>query len=376
MTVYKPYKNFAPSDYIRDEIEARGWAQKDLADVLGVAPKTISAIMRNKQSITTDMAVLLSKAFGESAEYWMNLEAAYRSRTVSAGSSSTDVQQRALIYQHMPVSELRHRGWFRRSGSVSDLVKDADEFWGPGGFQPQLLDVAAAPLFRKSENCTTYQKAFALTWLRMARVCAAKVVAGNYSRHSVELLTRNLSDLTVRPDGISAFVGLLAQAGVKFIVLAPLRETHLDGACFMDGANPVLVYTGRYGTVDHFWFTMAHELTHILDHLDADEPVLLDLMEPTLGIEEHADGGALASLHIPNILARFAKSDNYVRRNDVLQCARTLSVSPAIVVGVLQHYKKLPYRNLADLKPSVLSLIPASANLEARVAPFAQQQAL
>jgi HTH-type transcriptional regulator/antitoxin HigA len=210
----------------------------------------------------------------------------------------------------------------------------------------------------------------------MARVCAEKVVAGDYSRHSVELLTRTLSDLTMRPDGVSEFVRLLTQAGVKFIVLAPVRETHLDGACFMDGANPVLVYTGRYGTVDHFWFTMAHELTHILDHLDVDEPVLLDLMEPALGIEEHADKGALASLRIPDILARFAKSDNYVRRSDVLQCAHTLNVSPAIVVGVLQHYKKLSYRSLADLKPSVLSLIPASADLEARAAPFAQQQAL
>ena len=143
----------------------------------------------------------------------------------------------------------------------------------------------------------------------------------------------------------------------------------------MDGANPVLTYTGRYGTVDHFWFTMAHELTHILDHLNASEPVLLDLEEPTSGIEEHADSGALASLRIPDILTRFAKSDRYMRRQDVLECARTLNVSPAIVVGVLQHYKKLPYRSLADLKPSVLPLIPASANLEARVAPFGGSQA-
>jgi HTH-type transcriptional regulator/antitoxin HigA len=171
-------------------------------------------------------------------------------------------------------------------------------------------------------------------------------------------------------------VDLLRQAGVKFIMLAPLRETHLDGACFMDEANPVLVYTGRYGTVDHFWFTMAHELTHILDHLDAGEPVLLDLKEPALGVEEHANDGALASLHIPDILSRFAKSGKYVRRDDVLAYARALNVSPAIVVGALQHYKKLPYRNLADLKPSVLPLIPASANLEATVAPFPRQQVL
>jgi len=375
MTAYKPYKNFAPRDYVRDELEARGWTQKDLADVLGVAPKTISAIMRNKQSITTDMAVLLGKAFGESAEYWMNLEAAYRSRLVSAGHANTDVERRALIYQYMPVSELRRRGWLRKSWSMPDLVKDADEFWGSGGFQPQLLDVAAAPLFRKSTHCTTYRTAFALTWLRMARQCAAKVAVGAYDRHTVESLAKNLSILTVRADGVSEFVRLLAQAGVKFVMLAPLRETHLDGACFMDGANPVVAYTGRYGTIDHFWFTMAHELTHILDHLDASEPVLLDLEEPTSRIEEHADSGALASLRIPDILTRFAKSGGYVRRNDVLECARTLNVSPAIVVGVLQHSRKLPYRSLADLKPSVLPLIPASADLEKSVAPFGELHA-
>jgi HTH-type transcriptional regulator/antitoxin HigA len=374
MTAYKPYKNFAPSDYIRDELDVRGWLQKDLADVLGVAPKTISAVMRNKQSITADMALLLSKAFGESAEYWMNLEAAYRTRLTSAGQSNTDVERRALIYQYMPVSELRHRGWLRQSSSMSDLVKDADAFWAPSGFQPQLLDAAAAPLFRKSTRSTTYRKAFALTWIRMARICAAKVTVGAYDRDAVESLAKNLPAVTVHLDGVSEFVRLLAGAGVKFVLLAPLRETHLDGACFMDGANPVVAYTGRYGTVDHFWFTMAHELTHILDHLDASEPVLLDLEEPTSGIEERADSGALASLRIPDILARFAKSERYVRRHDVLQCARTLNVSPAVVVGVLQHSRKLPYRSLVDLKPSVLPLIPASANLEASIAPFGEQR--
>jgi HTH-type transcriptional regulator/antitoxin HigA len=371
MTSYKPYRNFAPGDFIRDELDARGWVQKDLAEVLGVTPKTISAIMRNRQPITTDMAVLLSKAFGESLEYWMNLEAAYRSRLASEGLSNDDVERRAVIYQYMPVSELHRRGWLRSPRNVSDLSNDANAFWGPGGFQPQLLDVAAAPLFRKSSRCTTYRKTFALTWIHMARRCAAEIAVGTYDRHAVESLARDLPALTVHPNGVSEFVELLAAAGVKFVMLAQLRETHLDGACFMDGANPVVAYTGRYGTVDHFWFTMAHELTHIVDHLDASEPVLLDLEEPTPGIEERADSGALALLHIPDILSHFAKTDRYVRRNDVLECARTLNVSPAIVAGALQHYRKLPYRNLVDLKPSVLPQIPASASLEVSVAPYA-----
>ena len=41
-----------------------------------------------------------------------------------------------------------------------------------------------------------------------------------------------------------------------------------DGACFFQEDNPVIVYTGRYDRVDNFWFTLAHEIAHVLLHLD------------------------------------------------------------------------------------------------------------
>ena len=58
------------------------------------------------------------------------------------------------------------------------------------------------------------------------------------------------------------------QAGVKFLYQKHLIKTYLDGACFFDENKPVIIYTARYDRTDHFWFTLAHEIAHILIHFE------------------------------------------------------------------------------------------------------------
>ena len=70
-----------PGEFIRDEIEARGWAQRDLAYILGVKEQAINPIMSGKRGISPDMAQSLSKAFGLSASYFLNLQKAYELST-------------------------------------------------------------------------------------------------------------------------------------------------------------------------------------------------------------------------------------------------------------------------------------------------------
>jgi HTH-type transcriptional regulator / antitoxin HigA len=69
---------FPPGEFIREELEARGWTQRDLAEVLGRPLQTVNAIINGKKEITPRMAVELAAAFGTSPELWMNWETAYR----------------------------------------------------------------------------------------------------------------------------------------------------------------------------------------------------------------------------------------------------------------------------------------------------------
>ncbi|MEH2299466.1 MAG: HigA family addiction module antitoxin [Nostoc sp.] len=65
------------------EIEARGWTQKDLAEIMGHPVQTINEIIRGSKQITPETAIELSQALGTSPEFWTNLEAKYQVHLVA-----------------------------------------------------------------------------------------------------------------------------------------------------------------------------------------------------------------------------------------------------------------------------------------------------
>ncbi|HSZ59229.1 MAG TPA: HigA family addiction module antitoxin [Tepidisphaeraceae bacterium] len=74
----KPAEVFLPGDFIRKELEARHWTQKNLASVIGRPVQAINEIINGRKSITAETARQLAAAFGTSAELWLNLESAYQ----------------------------------------------------------------------------------------------------------------------------------------------------------------------------------------------------------------------------------------------------------------------------------------------------------
>ena len=73
-----PARAFPPGDFIREELEARGWTQGDLARVLGRPLQSVNQIVNGRKRITEQTAVELAAAFGTSPELWLNLETGYR----------------------------------------------------------------------------------------------------------------------------------------------------------------------------------------------------------------------------------------------------------------------------------------------------------
>jgi HTH-type transcriptional regulator/antitoxin HigA len=69
---------FPPGAFIQEELEARGWSQRDLAEVLGRPLQAVNAIINGRKQITPRTARELEAAFGTSAEFWLNLEIADR----------------------------------------------------------------------------------------------------------------------------------------------------------------------------------------------------------------------------------------------------------------------------------------------------------
>ena len=66
-----------PGEILGDELEAIGLSAKRLADVIQVPPNRLYQILAGKRNITADTALRLSRYFGMSADFWMNLQSAY-----------------------------------------------------------------------------------------------------------------------------------------------------------------------------------------------------------------------------------------------------------------------------------------------------------
>jgi antitoxin HigA-1 len=60
---------------LRDFLEAKGISQNALARDIGVPPRRINEIVLGKRGISADTALRLAKRFGNSAHFWMGLQA-------------------------------------------------------------------------------------------------------------------------------------------------------------------------------------------------------------------------------------------------------------------------------------------------------------
>ena len=110
---------FAPGEFLRDELEARGWTQGELAEIMGRPTKLVNELIAGKKAITPETAIQLSAALGTSPDLWMNLESQYQLSKVRVPDDA--VARRAALYSKLPVREMLKRGWVISSESIDVL---------------------------------------------------------------------------------------------------------------------------------------------------------------------------------------------------------------------------------------------------------------
>ena len=75
---FRPAEAFPPGEYLRDELEARGWTQSQFARILGRPLQLVNGIINGRKRITERTAMEVGAALGTGARVWLNLENTYR----------------------------------------------------------------------------------------------------------------------------------------------------------------------------------------------------------------------------------------------------------------------------------------------------------
>ncbi len=310
-------KKFGPGYFIREQMEIRGWVQQELAEVLGISLKHLNSILLDKQPLTIDLARLLSRAFDTSPQYWLNIDNDYR-LWLEQGRDSREnaVAEKAVIYSRMPVRDMVKKGWIDKTSDIDQLKQQVAEFWGIEDFDPASLDTILQNSQRKLESYNQFNASYSATWLQMAKNVASGLNVSGYNKIKLGKLFSKIHTYTNKTGGMDKFLSELNNCGVKFFVLPHLEKTYLDGAAFYDGLNPVIVYTARYKRIDNFWFTTAHEIAHVLFHLNEKTPFILDNLKEESDDDKEQEANRIASkkLRHPEILDYLGNSLRYLSK--------------------------------------------------------------
>ena len=359
-----PAEVFPPGEFIREEIEARGWTQEDLAEVLGRPLRLVNEIIMGKRGITPETANGIAAAFGTSAQFWMNLESMYRLSQARTRDTNT-VERRARLYSLGPIKDMIKRRWLEPSENISILEQRFMEF-----VNAETLDAAPTFYAHAARKSTPYNTTPAQTvWLFRARQVAETMTANRYSPDLCSAAVEELRNLTSDPEETRHAPRLLANAGIRLLVVEPFRGSRIDGACFwLSDDKPVVAISMRYDRIDYFWHTLMHELVHVKNQDGlANDKASIDTNrgertpdQPEY--EKQIDSSAAQTLVDQAELEDFIDRHGSIYSNKSIRgFASRLGVHPGIVVGQLQHRGEIEYSNFRQLLVPVRSLVTGAA---------------
>lgn len=356
-TPLRPFTPVTPGEILEEEIAARGWSQSDLAVVLGRPVQAVNEILAGKKAITPETAIALSQALATSAEYWLNLESSYRLDLLHqpGGKRTDDVERRARLFSKVPLKELMRLGWIKADlDDLEEAEKAVCRFLEIESIddEPKLPFVA-----RKADACAPHSQA-QTAWVCQIRHRARKLEAGKYTRDGLAAAVAGMAKFSASETETRSVPSVLARLGVRFVVVPHLTGTKIDGAtAWLNEESPVVAVSFRYDRMDWFWFTLMHELAHVLagDGLRKamiDQALVGKDAEATdlTAAESRADKAASAWLVPDDKMKLFIRRTKpYYSRAAILQFAATLGVHPAIVAGQLQQRREIPYTHHRNL---------------------------
>ena len=102
----KEFAPVTPGEMLKEEFLAEyGLSQNQLAKAIGISPNRITEIVNNRRRITADTALRLSLYFGNSPEFWLNLQSHYDLKMARSNLKQADIKR---IKAHQAAQTSRH----------------------------------------------------------------------------------------------------------------------------------------------------------------------------------------------------------------------------------------------------------------------------
>lgn len=338
---FEPDWAIAPGTMIQETLEDLQFTQADVAARASVSAKHLNQVIKAHVPLSPEVAVALERVLGVPADHWLALEATWQARKARENSHLSFAGLASWLHR-FPTEELRVRKIVDSEASISERADALLRFF-------QVADTTAfdkvwlAPQasYRRSQKFAVDPYATAL-WLRLAEVAAedTRSECPPYDASRLRSISRMLLPLTREPvqTGFKSAQGLLRTAGVLLVFVPEIADTRITGASrWLASNHPVIALSGRYRYLDVFWFTLLHEIGHVLLHpkratyLDVDGGGVRDDEDQ----QETAANAFASELILDGGLRR--ELQKLTTGEELKSLAERAGVSPGVIAGQYGH---------------------------------------
>ena len=321
-------------------LEDRGMRQSELAERTGLTSKHINQIAKKVVGISPDVALLLERALDTPPRFWAHIGADWEVH-LSERKARKGLKDYTVWASGFDVSTLVRHGIVNRANNPAVRAEKLLRFFGvasPTAFEQTWMLPRVS--FKRSQAYTVHEQNTAL-WLRMVEHCAQGVEVQPYKPANLKKVAAQIPALTSMPitAGFEAAQVALAEAGVALVFVRQVPETRVCAATWWLDDKPAIGITERHKKPDIFWFSLLHEIGHLLRHPRRE--TFLDLEgdknatdETNDQAEVEANEYAESVLFPNNAQARIAAAST---RQGLILLAADLKLGLAVVAGQHGH---------------------------------------
>lgn len=350
-TVEKPDWLSPPGHTIVSILEERELTVEQFAHKIGHSAALAQKILEGSHAINVDLAHRLSKAIGASENFWMAREHDYRASLEEP--ENVRVSSLDDLIGRLPVSDMRKFGWIESPQSKGDLIAECLNFFGVSSlaqWQGRYENAFQHAAYRRS---TAYASCEVSTtaWLRQGEIETADDEASDWSPQVLESQIPHLRRLTWYKSPalfLPKLKELFAEAGVKFAIVRAPKGCSASGAVrILADGTPHIQVSFRYLSDDQFWFSLFHEIAHLLLHYDK-----MPILEDTESTEEKCEREA--NEYAAQVIVPLSYREEFFSlggsRFPIINFSKKVGVAPGLIVGQLQHEGIIGFHQMQRLK--------------------------
>lgn len=338
---YEEISAFHPGYYVKEVIEDMGVSHNEFATRMGTTGKTLSNLLNGQCNLSNDLAGKLSMMLGTSVEMWLNLQAVYDQKKM-------EIEQRKAMSEQEKIVSMIDYTYFVKVAKLPETRKCIEKVRNLCSFFKVsdlriMLEQDFLVNFRAGIPCLEQKNIInAQAWLQTALNCSKNMVVRGFDAGKLHAALPEIRRMTLQEPKVflPRLKEIFADCGVAFVLLPHLKNSGINGAVKWVGANRVLLaLNDRRCYADTFWFSLFHEIKHVLQQKTrivfvSSEITQLNKLNEAL--EAEADKFAQDYLISPMEYKRFAPN-LYTSDVEIEEFAKQIGVHPGIVAGRLQH---------------------------------------